>query len=714
MKIQALNKISIALLFFCSGILNSYSQGSDNSYYSWPMEIEGKDGFVITLYQPQLETFIGNVLEGRMAVTILPEGKDMVFGAIWFKARMSTDMEARTVLLEEMDIVKTHFPEMVKQEKIDQFTKLLTVEIESWNVQMSLDRLTASLEEVDGLKEISAQINNEVPDIYFRNEPTILVTIDGDPKSKVDQESKVEYVVNTPFFIVKDAKKGDYYINGGPFWYTSKAWQEGWVETKKVPSKFTDFAKKHQQNVDSDSIAQTYDSAPALIITTKPAELILADGKIDYKPLDGTTLLYVSNSESDIIMDINSQKHYLLLSGRWFYSTTLKDGEWKFCEPKDLPVDFKKIPNDSEMSDVRVSIPGTPEAQTALLEQSIPQTAIIDRKTATVKVMYDGDPVFEKIEGLDISYATNADKTVLLINKKYYCVDQAVWFISNTANGPWAVSDTKPEVVDQIPPESPVYNVKYTYIYESNPEVVYVGYLPGYTYSYVYGGVVVYGTGYYYHSWYGVYYYPYPVTYGYGAHYNPYTGWGMTVGYSYGWVSWGYHPYHRRYWGSYGYRAGYRHGYRRGYHNGYKRGYAAGRYHSNYKSNYNTRNAYNNRSNGVKNSHNKSHNVSVNNKARTSNKSNNMYTDKKGNVYQRNDKGGFDNKSNRKPSTSQQPSKAQKASTQPSKPKSNNSSLERSHQSRSQGNQNYNRSRQSSGSYGGNRGGRSGGGRVRR
>ena len=61
----------------------------------------------------------------------------------------------------------------------------------------------------------------------------------------------------------------------------------------------------------------------------------------------------------------------------------------------------------------------------------------------------------------------------LRINNKYYCVDEAIWFVSDNATGPWEVSDTRPDEVDEIPPESEVYNVKYVYIYDSTPEVVY-------------------------------------------------------------------------------------------------------------------------------------------------------------------------------------------------------------------------------------------------
>ena len=737
-------------IFLAIFMLTSISLFADDSTpeFSWPIEIESDDGYVTTLYQPQLESFEANILEGRMAVTIKPPEKEMIFGAVWFKARMSTDLDNRTVLLEKMDIIKTHFPAMVDEEKINKFSGLLSAEIESWNLEMSLDRILASLNEVENLKQLSDQINNDPPVIYFRTTPAILMIIDGEPILKEDEDSGLEYVVNTPYFIVKDTKKENFYITDGIFWFTSKEILKGWEATKNVPSKVKKFAKDNIEEQEPDSISQSYTESPELIIETKPAELILTDGEIDYKPIEGTSLLYVSNSESDIIMDISSQNHFILIAGRWYHSKSLKDGDWKFSEPEDLPEDFKKIPEDSEMASVRPSIPGTPEAQTALLEQSIPQTATIDRKEAKVDVKYDGNPKFEKIEGTEMLYAVNTDKTVLLINNKYYCVDNAVWFVSDKATGPWEVSVIRPEEVDEIPPEAPVYNVKYVYVYDYTPTVVHVGYLPGYTYSYVYGGVVVYGTGYYYRPWYGHYYYPRPVTYGFGVHYSPYTGWGFSMSIR---VGWGFHPYSRGYWGARGYHMGYRHGYRHGYNRGYARGaragYAAGSRNPN-------RNVYNNRSTGVKRTGNVRNPQTANNmnrKARPSNKSNNMYTDRKGNVYQRDKQGNYQNKSNRqaqqpgqRPSNNnqqqrkaqqgkiqnrQQPStRQQQPSTRQQQPKQSqpgnmqrNQQMERSYQNRSRGTQNYNRSQQqrSSGSYnrpgGGSRpaGGRSGGGRRR-
>jgi hypothetical protein len=700
-KVRILNLLICLITIFP---IISLAQNQEMEF-SWPREIETDKG-IITLYQPQLDSFQSDTLEGRMAISIKPPEEEMIFCAAWIKAGVSTDMDERTVTLEKIEIPKVHFPDMEDQKIITEFKTLLIAEIESWNVEMSLDRLLASLNEVEDLKSLSIQLKNDPPAIYFRTSPAILVSIDGDPQLKKIENSKLEYVVNTPFFIVKEQKKKQYYIKGGKFWYVSEDILNGWEETKKVPSDIEKFANDNIEEEEPDSISASYTEAPELIVVSKPSEVIMTDGEPDYGSIEGTSLLYAKNSESDIIMDINSQEHYVLLAGRWYHSKTLKDGDWKFAEPDDLPQDFANIPEDSDMTSVRASIPGTPEAQDAILEQSIPQTATVDRKTAKVEVTYDGNPEFAQVEGTEISYAKNTDKTVLRIKNKYYCVDEAIWFVSDKATGPWEVSDVRPDEVDELPPESEVYNVKYVYIYDSTPEVVYVGYLPGYTYSYVYGGVVVYGTGYWYRPWYGSYYYPRPVTWGFGVHWNPWTGWGFSFGFRYGWVGWRFHPY-RGWWGPRGYRHGYRHGYYRGYRRGARAGYRAG-YRAGQRNA--SRNVYRNRSAGVRQTGNIQRTQtgkSMNSKARASGKPNNMYADKNGNVHQRNNNGSWEQKSNRQQSQKQGQQK-QKSSSSVSNQK-NQQQLNNSHQNRSRGNSNYNKSRSSSG----NRGKSGGGGRRR-
>ena len=305
------------------------------------------------------------------------------------------------------------------------------------------------------------------------------------------------------------------------------------------------------------------------------------------------------------------------------------------------------------MSNVLASVPGTQESKDAILDTQIPQTAKVDRNTK-LEVNYDGEPKFEPLSTTDLYYATNTDKNVIKYYDKYYCCDNAVWFMADSPKGPWKVTDNVPDKIYEMTPDSPVYNTKYVYVYDSTPEVVYVGYYPGYTGCYAYGGTVIYGTGYYYTPWYGAYYYPRPVTYGFSVHYNPYMGWsfgfGMSYGGPYGWMSFSYHsyPYYGGYWGAGGYHAGYHHGYYQGRRAGFYAGYHYAQ-HNPRVDHYSdgNRNVYNRENRGNINTNDRQrNNVSTMDRPRNNvstgdvqrnrvNTNNNVFSDKQGNVYKK-------------------------------------------------------------------------------
>ena len=309
-----------------------------------------------------------------------------------------------------------------------------------------------------------------------------------------------------------------------------------------MEAKASKSADGSQQSADSSKTKDKTKPAapPQIIVRTAPAELVQSNGEPDFAPIQGTQLLYMNNSENNVFMYIDKQMYYLLVSGRW-YSASAMAGPWTFVPSDKLPADFASIPEGSEKDQVLASVAGTEAANEAVLDAQIPQTAAVDRKTATCTVTYDGDPKFVQIKGTLLYRAANTTSKVIMSNKTYYVCENAVWFVGNTPTGPWAVATEIPADIQNIPPDDPVYNVKYVYIYESTPDVVYVGYLPGYTGCYVYGPTVVYGTGFYYNPWYGPYYYPMPMTYGFAMAYNPWTGWGFGWGMSVGFMAVGFY-----------------------------------------------------------------------------------------------------------------------------------------------------------------------------
>jgi len=680
--ISMINKVFslLAMLSFSLSLLHA----EDGS--GWPKKIE-EGGATIVIYQPQIEALTSNTMESRAAVSITNEEfTSPIFGAMWFDCKISTDRDDRTVQLINIDVSAARFPE-IEEEKIMLLSALLEEEVPNWEIEMSLDQLLADLDMEETSVSLSSGLNNTPPEIIYSTTPTVLIIVDGDPIFQEIEKTNYERVLNTPFLVVKDAKKGGYYLNGGDHWYRSDNMAD-WEYTEKVPKKLVEIAEEaldagedgyaaQESEVDpSGSEVEAEDVIPAIILRTTPAELLQSDGEPDFAPVEGTSVLYMTNTADDILMSIETQEYYILVAGRWYSSESLDKGPWSFVEPDQVPEVFTEIPAESDMGSVRSSISGTVEAKEAILENQIPQTAEVDRKEAKLEVSYDGKPKFESIEETKMKYAINTDKSVLLIDNRYYCCDNAIWFESDSPSGPWVVSTFVPESVQEIPPESPVYNVKYVYIYESTPEVVYVGYTPGYVHSYAYHGCVYYGTGYYYRPWYGVHYYPRPVTYGFSVRWNPYSGWGFSYGVSFGWMTVGWGAPYYGYWGPAGYRRGYHYGYHHGYARGYRAGYRAGhrpppgRPGYGRPTPYNNRhvasnNVYKNRSQGVRRTGNthydpKSGNrVSTQDRSRPSaqpaNRDNNMYTDRNGNVY-RKDGDNFNRVDNSRPSTGQQPS----------------------------------------------------------
>lgn len=546
----------------------------------WPRQMDSA-GWTVLMYQPQVEKFKNPNLEARAAVSVKgPQMTEAQFGAVWVNCTVSSNPQTRMVSLIDIKVTDTRFPGL-SGIQVEKLIKYLEQEIPTWKLEIDLDRLLAELDNAEVAGSKSDQLNNAPPAIYFRAEPTVLVYVDGKPILREIEGSKYKYVANTPYFMIDDGF-GTMYLKGGQFWYSAAKIEGPWQSVSSVPSEVTQLAQKAQaaaagQAPKADSGVPVITTPPKVIVSTQAAELLLSDGTPEWVALEGTGLMYVKNSENDILKDLETQQTYILIAGRWYRSKSLENGPWKHVPPDQVPSEFSRIPPESDLASVRASVPGTQEARDAVLESSIPETAAVDRNK-TITVTYEGEPKFDPIQGTNMKYAVNTPKSVLQISGKYYCCDEAVWYAADAPKGPWKVATSIPKEVQDIPASSPLYNTKFVTVYDTTTEVVYVAATPSYSGAYYYGGCMVYGTGYPYYPVYPAYYYPHPVTYGFGVHYNPYTGWGFAFGVSYGWlnISFSTGGYYGGYWGAAGYHNGYRHGYAHGYYNGRRAGFAAG------------------------------------------------------------------------------------------------------------------------------------------
>lgn len=545
-SIRVIFSIFTAVLFVSVAALaqDSPPPQQQQQQQDWPRSFTTDDGTVVKIYQPQPESFADNVLKSRWAISVLQNGKsDPVFGTFWSIANVETDRDNRRVVIQSVKVPNIKFPGQVDDNFISSLKAALEANLPATAGDLSLDELLSSLDQNAEQKKLSKDLNTQAPRIIYSDRPSLLVMIDGQPKLQTNKDWGMDVVVNTPFTIVKP-EDGRFYLYGGKRWYTAQSATGPYSEAGgNVPASLSkvkdavDNANSSDAGYIDSTTAQQDKVVSNIIVTTSPAELISTDGKPALSPISGTSLSYVSNSQNDIFQDQDG-KYYVLLSGRWYTSSSLTGG-WHYVAANALPGDFAKIPEGSPKDNVLASVAGTDAAREAIMDAQVPQTAKVDRSSATTDVNYNGDPQFAPLQGTDMQYATNTSSSVILDHGVYYSVDNGVWFQAPSPNGPWTVATERPDEVDRIPPSSPLYNTKYVYVYDVTPQYVYMGYTPGYLNTYIYGPTVVYGTGFYYDPWFNGYYYARPWTWGFGVGYNPWCGWSLGYGFGLGWFHFG-------------------------------------------------------------------------------------------------------------------------------------------------------------------------------
>ena len=137
-----------------------------------------------------------------------------------------------------------------------------------------------------------------------------------------------------------------------------------------------------------------------------------------------------------------------------------------------LPKDFAQIPDSSPKENVKAAVPGTRQAQEALVANQIPTTARVDRSSTKFTLQTDGEPKLVPITGTPLQYVLNASTPVIRVDdKSWYACQDGVWFVATSMNGPWQVADSVPAVIYSIPPSSPVYYVTYARVYRGDADV---------------------------------------------------------------------------------------------------------------------------------------------------------------------------------------------------------------------------------------------------
>jgi hypothetical protein len=524
--------------------------GASDLNMEWP-RVMFRDGLTNTFYQPQLQSWDYLTLKAVSAVAVQPRGAAQpTFGTVLFQAKTRVDRAQRTVFLEQVEITQGLLPSAGPQAQtyLATLRSLLPKEVKS----LPLDHLEANLRILEARQQATSQpLKNDPPVILFSTTPAMVVPIDGLPAYRPVEKTALERIANTRALILRE-KSGRHYLHvfdgyveagslGGPWTIATKVPSEvRQAEKEAVKAKQVDLlaGQENPQTKEKPSLKST--PLPTVHVTTVPTELIVIQGEPQWVPILPTQLLYISNTVSHVFKALPDQKTYLLISGRWFRSSSF-EGPWEFVPGAALPKDFAAIPDDSPQENVKASVPGTRQAIEAAIANGIPDTVKVDRKKATMDPAphYDGEPRLEPIPGTPLHYVCNCPTPVVQVGSgQWYACQNGVWFTAAGPSGPWLVATSVPAVIYSIPASSPMHYVAYVRIYAYDSNYVWVGTTPGYYGTVVcQDGTVVYGTGYVYPPYIGsTVYVCYPVTYGYGSNpcWTPWAGWAF--GFAVGWA----------------------------------------------------------------------------------------------------------------------------------------------------------------------------------
>jgi hypothetical protein len=495
----------------------------------WPRDYTTAGTAELRIFQPQVASWDGQkhmVAFAAVSYTAKETAKPAI-GSVKLEADTAVAIDQRLVNFTGVKLTEIHFADLPADQVRDVSTSIET-EVRT-SMVIALDRVLARLDKSQIVPKNVEGVKADPPAIFYSTKPAVLVNLDGAPIWSPIKDNDLRFAVNTNWDLFEHQPTKTFFLRYNTGWLSATDLTGSWKEAQKLPDSFSKLpADDNWKEVRTAIPARPLASVPAVFVSQAPAEMIVVTGEPNYLVVQGTKLLWVSNTDSDLFRLGKTGLIYFLVSGRWFSAPDFA-GPWTFASTS-LPDDFKKIPEAHQRSRVLASVPGSDEAIEAVLLAQIPETATVSKKgVAAPDVTYAGDPTFEPIDTTKVARAVNTDKDIIKVGDLYYMCFQGVWFMGRSPNGPWEVTGSVPGEIYEIPVSSPAYNVTNVTVVEDNSDAVVFATAAAYTGVMVAWGCAVWGTGYYYPPYYGYggfypYYYPHYPSYGYHASYNPWTG----------------------------------------------------------------------------------------------------------------------------------------------------------------------------------------------
>jgi hypothetical protein len=187
---------------------------------------------------------------------------------------------------------------------------------------------------------------------------------------------------------------------------------------------------------------------PAIFVSNRPAMLLQIDGEPVLADIKDTKMQFVVNTNWPVFLDKSVSTYYLFTGKRWLTASNL-NGPWMITGT--LPKDMKTVGKAPQWTGLAGAI--SPVATDA----GMAPTIFYSTSPAEV-ILFQGTPVYSRIPGTQLVYASNTDADLFVYNptQQYFYLAAGRWFSSSSLQGPWTYATPHlPVDFSQIPANGP-------------------------------------------------------------------------------------------------------------------------------------------------------------------------------------------------------------------------------------------------------------------
>ncbi len=183
---------------------------------------------------------------------------------------------------------------------------------------------------------------------------------------------------------------------------------------------------------------------PRIVVSRKPARLLLIDQQPVKAPVIGTSLELVVNTDWNLFYDTDSRSWFVINDGIWQTQSLLASGDWSIVSK--LPEDFMRLSDEQGWEAVREALPPQVPA--------VAPPALIVSLEPTELVVIDGEPRLQLIPGADgLMEVANTDSALFQFDNTWYFLAAGRWFQSASLEKEWVPVSELPGAFAKIPPD---------------------------------------------------------------------------------------------------------------------------------------------------------------------------------------------------------------------------------------------------------------------